>query len=208
MIEELAERFRGSPHRWLIVTGVTLVAALTTVLPQVDQLLAERSELAELRAQLADAQQTAERLDEYESAVAERTERLEALRRREVDEAQLAELRSWLVSAAREAGCQVRRIDLSAPTSRPWGFDDHPLATPDKKRKQPPTPFHLETRGVAFSVTGSTAELRALLKAIDADQRLKHANAVAMKPESRNQRSLQLDLNLWYFALVRPNGVA
>lgn len=208
MIESLAERFTESRHRWLIVTGVTFVIALASCLPQVDQLVAERSERAELLEQLAQAEQVAGRLPSYEKRVAEKTEELNRLRLREVDEAQLAKLRSWLVSAARQAGCQVRRIDLSPPVTRSWTDDDNPITTPEGSQKNLKTPFRLETRNISFSVTGATSEVLALLKTLDEDARLKHAHSVDLKPAARNASELQLDLTLWYFALVRPPSVA
>lgn len=203
------ERLCESRHRWLIVTGITLVIGLASILPQVDQLLAERSERAELQEQLAQAVETTKRLPLYEERVAEKTAELEALRSREVDENQLAELRSWLVAAARESGCQVRRIDFATPATRPWKKDDNPTDTPSGKPKSGArSPFDLQTRPINFSVTGTTAEVLALLRAIDTNQRLKHTHTLDLKPTSRNNQELQLDLSLWYFALIKPAGVA
>lgn len=208
MNESTLERLCTSRHRWLIVTGVTFLIALVSVLPQVDQLLAERTERAELLEQLAQANRTAEELPLYEQRVAEKTAELQQLRELEVDEADLTTLRSWLVDIARQAGCQVRRIDLSAPNTRAWTKDGNPLETTKKTTKDAATPFELRTRSVTFSVTGTTLEVRALLKTLDKDRRLKHAHAVAMKPQSRNRNELQLDLTLWYFALAPRGGVA
>lgn len=210
MVEKLAERFAYSPHRWLIVTAVTLVIALATSLPQVDQLFAERSERAELEAQLAHAVKTAARLPEYERRMSEEQQKLQELRKRQVDEAGVTDLRSWLVNAARNAGCQIRKIDLASATRRPWLADDHPLDTPTKQDSKGKglTPFVLETRSVSFSVTGTASEVFALLKAIDADQRLLHTHSVELRPVARNTDDLQLDLSLKYFALVRPATAA
>ena len=55
MVETLAENFCTSRHRWLIVTGLTLGIALATVLPQVDEYLAIRSERADLDEHLLQA---------------------------------------------------------------------------------------------------------------------------------------------------------
>ncbi len=206
MIENLAQKLCESRHRWLIVTAVTFVIALASVLPQVDQFFAERSERTQLEEQLAQAQATTASLSTYEKRLAEKSGELARLRDREVDEDQQADLRSWLVNAARTAGCQVRRIDMAAPNSRPWMTDDDPIKTPEKNAKQTKTPFELQTRPVVFSVTGSTTDVLGLLKTIDTDGRLKHTQAMDLKPTSRNARELQLDLTLWYFALVRSEG--
>lgn len=208
MNENPIERLCNSPQRWLIVTGVTFVIALVSVLPQVDQLLAERSERAELQEQIAQAAETAERLPVYEARVAEKNQELLGLRAQEVDESQLATLRSWLVGAARQSGCQVRRIDFAAATSRSWTNNDNPLETPSKPAAANSTPFQLQTRSVVFSVTGTTGEVLTLLRSIDSDPRLKNAHSLDLKPTNRSARELQLDLNLWYFALVKSTGVA
>ena len=100
----------------------------------------------------------------------------------------------------------MRRIDLAAPSTRPWNKEDDPLHPPTgPAKKTGESHFQLQTRPVAFSVTGASNEVMALLKSIDADPRWKHANSVELRPVNNNSRELQLDLSLWYFALVR-NG--
>lgn len=208
MIENLAEKLAENPRRWLIVTGVTFALALASVLPQVDHLLAERSERAELLEQLAQANETSQRLPLYEQKVAEKASELAELRDREIDDNEIAELRAWLVDAARQSGCRVRRIELSSPNDRPWNDDDHPLNPTDRAKSNAKTPFRLQTRPVAFSVTGSNEEVLALLKTIDEDTRLKHARAFDLKPVGRNSNEIQLDLTFWFFALSPSQGVA
>jgi hypothetical protein len=209
MIENLVERLAQSKHRWLIVTGVTLLIGLVSALPQVDLLLAERSERTSLQEELTQAEATAARLPDYERKLAEKQEQLGRLRQLVVDESQLGALRTWLVEAARQSGCRVRRIDLAAPTSKPWSGSDNPL-TPVAagQAANQKTLFQLQTRTVTFGVTGSGAEVLALLKAIDADTRLKHANTIELKPTNESDHELQLDVTLWYFALVRNSDVA
>jgi hypothetical protein len=102
MIENLAERLAQSKHRWLIVTGVTLLIGLVSALPQVDLLLAERSERTSLQEELTQAEATAARLPDYERKLAEKQEQLGRLRQLVVDESQLGALRRRRVS--RDAG--------------------------------------------------------------------------------------------------------
>lgn len=208
MIENLVEKLAQSPRRWLIVTGVTFVIALASILPQVDLLLAERSERAELLEQLAQANETSQRLPLYEQRISEKASELAGLRDREIDDDEIAELRSWLVDAARQAGCRVRRIELSAPNARPWTEDDYPLIQPSNAQAKKNTPFQLQTRPVTFSVTGSSDEVMALLRTIDDDIRLKHTRTFDLKPVGRKSNELQLDLTLWFFALAKSQGVA
>jgi hypothetical protein len=158
---------------------------------------------------LTQAEATATRVPSFERKLSEKQEKLGGLRQLVVDESQLGALRTWLVEAARQSGCRVRRIDLAAPTSKPWSENDNPLASPSTgAADRQKTDFLLQTRTVAFSVTGSSTEVLALLKAIDADTRLKHANTIELRPTNQSDNELQLDLTLWYFALVRNSGVA
>jgi hypothetical protein len=207
--ENLLEKLCTSPKRWLIVTGVTLLIALASVLPQVDLLIAARTERAELEGQIERASRTADMLSKYEARSVEKESELEVLRRREVDETRVADLRTWLVAAVRQAGCQVRRLDLGSPSRREWGVKDNPL---DEVKKQlapnERTPFQLETRSVALSVTGGSGEVRALLKAIDADPRAKHTQQLELRPVGDSGSQLQLDVTLWYFALVKAPATA
>ncbi len=209
MIENLAEKLAQSKHRWLIVTIVTFLIALGSALPQVDLLLSERSERRRLQEELTQAEATATRVPSYERKLAEKQMELGGLRRLVVTESQLGALRTWLVEAARQSGCRVRQIDLVAPTSRPWSENDNPLApTPTGAADSHRTDFQLQTRTVAFSVTGSSSEISALLKALDADIRLKHASTIELRPTNQSDHELQLDLMLWYFALVKNSDVA
>ncbi|TWT48867.1 hypothetical protein [Botrimarina hoheduenensis] len=205
MIRMLAEQFCTNRHRWLIVTAVTLGIALATILPQVDEYIAIRSERTSLEQHVLDASEAPRLVPDYESKAAEKEAQLTALRDREIDESQVAELRTWLVNVSREAGCTVRRIDLGSASNRPWSTDDSPLneaATAPPKEKL--TPFNLQTRSITLSVTGAPEEVRTLLKTIDTDSRLKQVQLLDLRPGSRSNAELQLDLSLRYFALVKP----
>lgn len=202
MNETPLERVCNSPHRWLIVTGVTFLIALLTVLPQADVLLAARTERADLEKHREDALQTTGTLPQYESRVLEQEAQLATLTKQEVDEEHVTEFRRWLVEAARQAGCQVRRVNLANPIRRRWATNDSLLA--EVKKKLPikdASPFDLETRSLSLSVTGTTPEIQALLRTLDTDTRIKQTNGITLRPSGRNRKQLQLDLDLWYFAL-------
>lgn len=209
MNETPIERVCNSPHRWLIVTGVTFLIALLTILPQADVLLAARTERADLEEHKDNAAKTAGTLPQYESQVLEQEAKLATLTKQEVDEEHITEFRRWLVEAARQAGCQVRRVNLANPTRRRWATKDSPLA--EAKKRLPAkdaSPFDLETRSVSLSITGTTPEIQALLRTLDGDPRIKHTNGITLRPSGRNRKQLQLDLDLWYFALAPAQKVS
>jgi hypothetical protein len=208
MSESYVEQLAGSRYRWLIVTSITLGIALATLLPQVDHYIASRSERAELEEQIARATEMAESLQEYETKVAEKSAMLTGYRNRLVDETRVTALRNWLVDAARDSGCQVRKIDIGAPDQRAWRLDDQSLDfSPNTVNEKNEGLFNLQKRRVMLSISGSSDEIRSLLKVIDADNRLAHPHTIELRPSPR-QRNVQLDLILWYYALVRSNDVA
>ena len=208
MNENPLERFCNSPHRWLIVTGVTFLIALLTILPQADLLLAARAERVDLEEHKESATKTVAILPQYEARVQEKEEELATLTKKEVDEEHVMAFRRWLVEAARQAGCQVRRVNIATPQHRRWGMKDSPLATVEKKLSpKDASPFDLETRSLTFSVTGTTPEIHTLLRTLDTDHRVKHTNSVTLRPTGKRNQ-LQLDLNLLYFALAPPKTIS
>ena len=203
MSDSIIEKVCTSPHRWLIVTGVTFVIALLTCLPLVDELLEARAERADLRAELDNADQAIKVLAELEQSVGILAQELSALKQKAVSKEQVPELRKWLMDAARQSGCNLRRVNFAATERRRWLKDDSPNAIPKTTTGlEPETPFDLETRNVSISVTGSQAEVKAILKILDEDQRIKHARAVELKPVGRGGRLMQLEITISYYALV------
>lgn len=200
MLNPLIDRFCDSRRRWLIVTGVTFVAGLLTVLPQVDQYFARCDEQQKLEETLVAARRAAEELPAVSVQAEAETETLAALEQRMVDKERLPVFRNSLVTLVRESGCQMRRINVGAAKSREWKHGDHPINEADKRAK--PTPFTLEMRPVNLSVTGSTIEVRDLLTRIEKEQMIFHAKTMDLRPTGRNRRGVQMDLELWYFALT------
>lgn len=207
MITNFLESLAESPHRRLIVIIVTFGTSLATVLPQVDLYLASRTERTELEEQIARASETVEQLPDREARAAEKSAEMKRMHDRQVDESRVTGLRSWLVDTARGSGCQVRRINIQPTKERRWAHDDDATGQAPPLTTASLTSFDLQTHRVVLSVTGTSDEVRELLKAIDADQRLKHVQSIRLKPESR-RRKLELELILQYFALVRHEQAA
>ncbi|MEN1680101.1 MAG: hypothetical protein AAGJ46_10945 [Planctomycetota bacterium] len=205
---ELIDRFCESRHRTLIVIGATLVAALVTVLPQVDQYLDLRAEQDEKAEQLVEAGQTAELLAGLRERVTATTAQREALESRTLRADAVPRWRNTLVNMVRESGCTVRRISLGAVRTRRWRENDWPLADPKDNTAGKDTPFALETRPVSLSVTGSIGEVRDLLARIESDGMLVHASGLEMRPTRQDGREVQMELELWCFALERARGSA
>jgi len=206
MIEKTLRSFCESRYRWLIVTAGTFIVGLVLVLPLVDVYSAERNEKAALLAELSSAHQVAEKLNEYESRVAEKTTQLAKFEARTVSDESLPGLRTKLMDLARETGCSLRRLNVESSTSRPWHHGDDPIETPGQASVKPTnatSEFTLQSWPVTVSLSGTDANLRSMLDRMEADGMLMHTKNFEMHPASAGGKMLDVDMELWYFNLAR-----
>jgi hypothetical protein len=204
MIDQALRNFCESPRRWLIVIAGTFAVGLVLVIPLVDAYCAGRNEKAALLAELDSARQIAAELSDNESRVAAELAQLKVIEARTTDEDSLPVLRGKLVDLAKETGCNIRRLSVGTAASRPWKpGDDLINPTNSAKPGEEPSAFTLEWRPVSISVSGTSSGLRTLLERISAAGMLMHAKSLEMYPSSPNRQSLTLDMELWYFTLVR-----
>lgn len=202
MNDSLIRRFCESRHRWPIVATATLLVALATVVPTVDDCFNKRSSRSDLADKLVLARRTAEELPKYEAQAAAVAAELDALEARAVDEADLAQFRSRLVDLVRESGCQIRRLDVAAPAVRAWKQGDKAL------EEQPigdgaVTPFSLERRSVILAVDGGMAAVQDLMLRLEQEQTLSHPRRVHLQAAANEGETVTLELELWLFALKR-----
>jgi hypothetical protein len=204
MIEQALRRFCESKHRLLIVIAGTFAVGLVLVLPLVDVIRAGHNEKEALLAELESAEQVAKALPQVESRAAEKVTQLEAFQRRTVDDESLPALRERLVDLAKEAGCNIRRLNVGAASSRPWKPGDSPFATAaDSKRNDTGAGFLLEWRPLSISLSGTSASLRSMVERVAAAGMLMHTKSFEMYPSSPSRQTLTLDMELWYFTLAR-----
>jgi hypothetical protein len=204
MTNSLTRKFCESRYRWPIVATATALTALATVLPLVDEYFDNRSSRSGLSEELVRAQQTASALPEYERRTAAVSSDLEALERRAVDDTTLAPFRSRLVDVVRESGCQIRQIEVGAPTRRPWAQRDDPLTETQQSRgKEGVTPFSLERRSVTLAVDGSMPAIHDLLARLEQEKTLSHPHRIQLQPASTGGETVMLELELWLFAMAR-----
>jgi hypothetical protein len=174
------------------------------VIPLVDAYCAGRNEKEALLAELDSARQIAAELADNESRVAAELAQLKVFEARTTNEESLPVLRGKLVDLAKETGCNIRRLSVGAASSRPWNPGDNPVdPAAQAKPGESVSPFTLEWRPVSISVSGTSASLRTLLDRIVATGMLMHAKSLEMYPANPSRQSLSLDMELWYFTLVR-----
>lgn len=206
MIEKTLRSFCDSRYRGLIVIAGTFIVGLVLVLPLVDFYMVERAEKAALLAELSSANQVAEKLDQYESRVAEKSTQLAKFEARTVSAESLPELRSMLMDMARETGCSLRRLNVETPTSRPWLHGDDPIEASEPGNAKPadePVEFTLESWPVNLQMSGSDANLRSMLDRMEADGMLMHTKNFEMHPANAGGKMLDVDMELLYFSLAR-----
>jgi hypothetical protein len=206
VIEQTLRTFCESPYRRLIVIAGTFVVGLVLILPLVDVLSAERDEKAALLEEVAAATHIAEVIEQFESRVAERTSQLAEFEARTVTDETLPALRTKLVELARDSGCSLRRLSVGTASSRPWYSGDNPIdavASAGPKPADATTSFTLQWWPVTVSLSGTDANLRNLLDRMEADGMLMHTRSFEMHPSSEGRKTLDLDMELWYFNLVR-----
>jgi hypothetical protein len=169
-----------------------------------DEYFDNRTNRNELTEELVRARETAQALPAYERRSAAVQGALEALERRTVDDGSLGAFRSRLVDVVRESGCQIRQIEVGAPTRRPWNEGDDPLADgQEAPGKQGGTGFSLERRSVTLAVDGAMPAIHDLLSRLEEERTLSHPHRVHMQPASTGGEAVMLELELWLFALVR-----
>jgi hypothetical protein len=184
-----------------------MVLGLVLLVPLVDVYLADRREKEALSAELEIAHKNAGLLDRFEKRVTAKLTELETLEGRAVPEERVAGLRDELVTYARDTGCHVRRLVVGQPQSRPWLVEDHPVKPRKDNQKTPEkTSFTLEQRPVTISLSGSLTNLRAMLDRLESHEMFVHTKSFELRPTSVNRKTLTLDMDLWYFALVRGSG--
>ena len=202
MNDSLIRTFCESRHRWPIVATATVLVALATLVPSVDDYFDKQSSRSGLSDKLAAARKTAEGLPKFETRVAAVSEEMKALDGRAIDDANLASYRSRLVDMVRESGCQIRRIEVSAPTTRDWKDRDRPLdEQPNQEAAK--TPFALERRSVALAVDGTMPAINALLDRLEQERTISHPHRVQLQAVSGDGETVTLELELWLFALSR-----
>jgi hypothetical protein len=107
------------------------------------------------------------------------------------------------VELVRDSGCQIRQLDVVAPTKRPWKQGDDPLKESADAAKAGETPFVLERRAMTLTVDGPMAAIHDLLGRLESERSLCHPHRVNLQSASAGGETVTLELELWLFALSR-----
>lgn len=204
MNDSLTRKFCESRYRWLIVATITATAVLAGVLPQADDYFDKRNSCNELADEVVRARETADALPQHEARVEELAGQLQTLELRTVDEERLAQFRNRMVEIVRDSGCQIRQLDVGAPTTRAWQLGDDPLKeSVVAVGKAGTTPFVLERRTMTLAVDGPMTAIHDLLARLEEEKTLSHPHRLHLQGAPTDGETVTLQLELWLFALAR-----
>ena len=210
MIETVLRRcLRGRERVWLLITLICGIGVMV-VLPGTDEYNDSRKCRAKLRARMAEMRQQVANIDQLRRAAAEKRTRLEQLETLTIPADDLHVARGEIVAWARKSRCQVRRIHVGEPRSRPWHRGDSlieadNLSTPGK----PNSSYLLNLWPCSLSVSGTLADVRSLLDNLESSKRLISGNKMSLAPVAENKEQVVVDLELTLFNLAKaapPSG--
>lgn len=204
MNDSLVRKFCESPHRKLTIIIVTTLFGLLVLIPLVDDYIDNKASHSALTDDLDRARQTEAGLPEIEKQVGAIVQKLYLIESRTISDNSVSSYRSKIVELVRDAGCQVRRFDVSTPTRRPWTKNDDPLVTTAKKEKGAGrTPFALERRNFVLLVDGSMENLSGLLEQLQQDNSIAYLHRLDLHSTSRGSEQVTMEIEMWLFDLSR-----
>jgi len=208
MVGQLLRRLAEHPRGRVFVIILSFVIGLVLVWPLADEYSALAENREKLVTDLYDTQLEGDRLTDFERRVGETTRKLGELEARAVGEDELAEFRGRIVELARQAGCQVRRINASSAKARSWRENDHVVELPKGSQDNKETGYELKTQSFVVTVGGTLPNLQRFLAALHAQRNLEHVRSFSLRPEGADRKEIVLDLELWLFDLSRKNSIS
>ncbi len=214
MIDPLLRQFLAYKKRKEAVIIGTILAGLAVVWPATEDYIAARKETHDAELKLDEAEHTIAKLPQFMQMHQRKMQELDAVAKRMVDDEAARDLQGDLMELGRATGCTVLRANLADPTVRKWSQNDHPVFGDNIRNKGVETPFELETRQLALSITGPMSNLYKFLEGINRIDRVMHAGAMSIKGgnesfgSSDEEESGTLDMTLMLFNLTKPGTTA
>jgi Tfp pilus assembly protein PilO len=155
---------------------------------------------------LTSAQSLADNLETLHSQAKEGENQLRQWQQRAVSIDDLHQVRADLVGWAREAGCQVRQIQIDQGKAKPWHENENPLSRVKNLGKK--TPYDFSIHHVAVSVTGTAARIRTFLSKVSSNERLIHTQKCVLRPVRKGEKDVLLQMDLLLFDLEQRSKSA
>jgi len=203
MNDSLLHSLCESRHRKLIVAIVTTLLALLVLLPVTDDYFDKRESRRTLTEDLDRARDTEKLLPAFERRVVAMEENVAVLKAQTVSEESISQYRTKLLELIQSAGCQMRRLDVEAPTRQPWIKGEDPMQTIAAAGTKRKTSFQLERHNINMSIDGDMTSIHSLLDLLDKDKTIAYPRRLHLHSNRGRSTDATLDMELWLFALVR-----
>jgi len=195
MNESPIRRFCESTHRKLIVVIVTALVGLVVLIPLADDYFDKKESRRTLTEELDRAHQTAKMLPDYEERLTALTQEMGEYETRSVSQKSISQYRSRLVELIRDSDCKVRRLEVSAPTARPWLENDDPLKkTVAKRPAAKKTPFTLLRSRVALTVDGPMENINGFLEKLHQEKTFAYPHRLELHRVGHQGGSVAVEL--------------
>lgn len=207
MIDPLLRRFLSYKKRKEAVIIGTILAGLVVVWPATEEYIAARKRTHEAELKLEEAEHAIAKLPRFKQMHERKMQELDVVSGRMVSGDTARELQGELMELGRATGCTVLRAQLADPIARKWNMNDHPVFGEKIKNKGAETPFQLETRQLALSITGPMSNLYRFLEGVNKIDKVMHAGSMSIKGGSESfgsndvEESGTLDMTLMLFNL-------
>ena len=200
MVNELVHKYLNHGHRHWVTLGLTALVTALLVLPAWDASVLAKTDRMNLEADLAEMQEAISNVDRLRRSfqhVSEESNEVTEM----IGAEEATRIREEITRIAQQLNCQVRRVALGDPVSRPWaGLQDDPFKTTTVRGKFD-AKSTLETRQLNVSVVGSLAQLSKLTIAISRLDRFAAPTDMILQRERVNGH-LRLDVTLSLFNLT------
>ena len=209
-VEAYLRRFLDHPKRRTIVILITCGVAMLTVWPAVDKYCTLRKQEIELLGSLEEAQNAVSVAEQRQQMAAKYAGELEALEQQGVSDDEIHRFKTEVTQMVRDAGCQLRKIDVPPALKRPWRNTDDPLTLKftGTAGAAEETPYQLRSQQMNLTVVGEAPKVLKLLADLKKTKRLIHTDGFIMNParaafgpDQGAKNHLQVELKLVLFNL-------
>ena len=187
------------------VASGSLIAILAIGIPWADEYISlgrDASELTEMQAELAAAEEREAQLDQLDAKL---SGQLIAMTNRSIDPDQTTQVRDTLITIIRDGGARLRNLDVSNGESRVWAMegDDPRAATMPPYAEE--SEFELLTHTVDLRADGSLESVQKVLGDIINQGWLMTTTNMKIMPTGVRESPISIELRITLYGLrLRP----
>jgi hypothetical protein len=184
-----------------IVVSGSLLAIIVIGFPWVDEYLRLRRdavELSDLESKYAQVQVQQTMMARVEGKL---TSELENLLTRSIEPSNIETVREALVESVRQAGGRLRRLEIAAGETRPWGIENDDPRNGTIPLDGEESKLILHSHVIDLQADGSLETVRQILSGVDNQGWLKITKSLTMAPTGLRESPVSLELRLVVYGL-------